>query len=62
MFALHHLTTMVHQNKVGNANLSEVHPERIHPEVVESLRIASCYVASHSLVESKRREDTEGSG
>jgi len=62
MFALYHLATMIYQNQVGDANLSEVHPERIHPEMVQSLRIASGDVASHSLVESKRREDAEGGG
>ncbi len=53
ILSLHHFAAMIHQNQVGRADLAEVHPERVHPEVVELFRIARGDVPRYSFIESE---------
>src|SRR5450631_3700240 len=62
MFALDNFATMVHQNQVRCADLTEMHPERIHPEMVWSFRIASRNVTGYSFIESETRKQAKCSG
>src|ERR1700726_1485186 len=52
MLALDDLAAMVHQNQIRRADLAEVHPERVHPEMVQSFRIAGRDVTGYSFIES----------
>ncbi len=47
---------IVHQQKIGSANLAEMHAERIHPKMVEALGIARGNVAGHAFVETALRK------
>ena len=49
--ALNDLADPVDENQIGNPDVSEMHPERVDPEVVELLGITGRDVASHTLVE-----------
>jgi hypothetical protein len=59
MLALDDLAMMVHQNQVRRADLPEVHPERIHPKMVPSFRIACGDVPGYSFIKSKTRKQTK---
>ena len=59
---LDHLTLVVDEDEVGGPDVAEVHPERIDPEVVSPLGIASGDVAGHPFVKTKFGEQTEGGG
>jgi len=50
------------QSQIPDANLPEVHPERIDPEVVQALRIASGDVSGNAFVEPEAREEPKGGG
>src|SRR2546425_9657548 len=62
ILAFHHLAAMIHQDQVRDADLAEVHPERIHPEVIPAFWIAGGDVACHSFVEAEAGKEPEGSG
>src|SRR6266850_3610894 len=62
MLSLDHVAAVIHQNQVGRANLPEVHPERVHPEVVEPFRIARRDVPRYAFIESETRKEPEGRG
>src|SRR6267378_7453702 len=62
ILSLDHVAAMIHQNQVGRANLPEVYPERVHPEVVEPFRIARRDVSRHAFIESETRKEPEGRG
>jgi hypothetical protein len=58
----HDLALVIHQNEVGDANLTEVHAEGIDPEMIEAFGVASGDVASDAFIESESREQAEGTG
>src|SRR5271157_1608927 len=60
--AVHDLTTIVDQDEVLHADLLEVHPEGVDPEVIEELGIACGDVTCDSFVESELSEQTESGG
>src|SRR5260370_6540305 len=60
--ALDDLAAMVHQNQVRRADLPEMHPERVHPEMVQSFRIAGRDVASHSFIKCETRKQAKRGG
>jgi len=47
------------QEKVTDLDVAEVHAERIHPEVIRALGIASGDVSGDALVEAEPTEETE---
>ena len=57
-----YIAAMIHQNQIGRANLAEVHAERIHPEMVELLRIARRDVPGNSFIESETRKEPKCGG
>src|SRR5580704_3976964 len=59
---LHHFATMIHENQVRGANLSEVHSEGIDPEMIGAFGIAGSDVSGYAFVESEARKKAEGSG
>ena len=50
---------MVDQEKVAHANLLKTHTERVDPEAIRMLRVASGDVSCNSLVKAKSAEDTK---
>ena len=58
----HDFAPVIHQNKVGGADLAEVHAEGVDPEMVGTFGIAGGDVAGDAFIESKTREQAEGSG
>ncbi len=58
----HHLAVVVYQNQIGDANLAEVHAERIDPEMIEVFGVAGGDVSGDAFIESEAREQAEGSG
>jgi len=60
MLAFHHFAFSVYQHQVRNANLAEVHAKRIHPEMIQPLRITRRDVpgnpSSKPNFENKRNE------
>ncbi len=59
MISFHNVAAMIYQNQIRRANLAEVHPEWVHPEVVELLRIARGDMSRHSFIESEALKKTE---
>ena len=53
---------MIYQNQIGDANLAEVHAERVHPEMIEPLRIAGGDVAGDAFVKTEAGEQTKRGG
>ena len=53
---------VVDQDQVRHADLLEVHPQRVDPEVVEPLRVAGGDVTRHPFVEPELPEQSEGGG
>jgi hypothetical protein len=51
---------MIHENQVRRADLAEVHPEWVYPEVVEAFRITRRNVPSHTFIETETRKEPEG--
>jgi len=62
ILAFHHLAAVVYENKVGGANLPEVHAKGVDPEMVEAFGIAGGDVSGHAFIESEAREQAEGPG
>src|SRR5581483_4236998 len=60
--ALDHLTLVVDEDEVLHADLLEVHPERVHPEVVEALRVTGGDVPRDAFVEAEVTEQPERGG
>src|SRR5712692_3126001 len=54
--------SVIHKNKVGNANLAEVHAKGIHPEMIEPLGIACGDVAGDAFIKAEAREETKSGG
>ena len=59
---VHDLATIVDEDEVLDADVLEVHPERIDPEVVEQLRVSCRDVTGYALVESEVSEQAECGG
>ena len=57
--ALDDLAGVVDADQVGDADVLEVHPERVDPEVVEVLGVAHGDVAGDALVEAELAEQPE---
>ena len=57
--ALHHRAGVVDADEVGDADVLEVHAERVDPEPVQVLRIARGDVAGDALVEAELAEQPE---
>src|SRR2546425_737610 len=53
---------MIYQNQIGDANLAEVHAERVHPEMIEPLRIAGGDMAGDAFVKTEAGEQTKRGG
>src|SRR5260370_33794346 len=53
---------VIHQNQVRGANLAEVHAERVHPEMIETLRIAGSDVAGDAFVKAESGEEAKRGG
>src|ERR1700730_18321544 len=62
MLAFDNFALGVDQHQVGHPNLTEVHAERIDPEMVWLLAIARRDVPRDAFVESEFREESERSG
>src|SRR5580704_16844397 len=62
MFSFDDLAAMVHQNQIRRADLAEVHPERIHPEMIQLFRVASGDVTGNSFIKSKTRKEAKRCG
>src|ERR1700737_4517435 len=62
MFAFHNFALGVDQHQVGDPNLTEVHAERIDPEMVWLLGIARRDVPRDAFVEAEFRKKAERSG
>src|SRR5579864_7161702 len=60
--AFHHLATMIDENQIRGANLSEMHAERVDPEVIPPLRITRGDMTRDALVKSEQREETKCRG
>src|SRR5258708_8899549 len=60
--ALDDLAAMVHQNQVRRADLAEMHPERIYPEMVQPFRVAGRDVAGHSFIKCETRKQAKCGG
>ena len=56
ILSFHYVAAVIHENQIRGANLAEVHPEWIHPEMIQLLRIARGDVSCHSLVEAEARK------
>jgi hypothetical protein len=53
---------VIYKNKIGSANLAEVHAEWIHPEMIEPLGIARGDVAGDAFIKAEAREEAKGGG
>ena len=60
--AVDDLAVVVDEDQVLDADLFEVHPERVHPEMVEQLGVSGGDVTRHPFVESKMPEQAKGGG
>ena len=60
--ALDHFARVVDADQVGDADVLEVHPERVHPEAVEVLGVAHGDVPGDTLVEPELAEQAERRG
>ena len=56
------IASVIHKNKIGNANLAEVHAKGIHPEMIEPLGIACGDVAGDAFIKAEAREETKSGG
>ena len=56
------LALVVHEEEILHLDLLEIDAERIDPEVVQVLRVASGDVAGRTLVEPKMSEESHGCG
>ncbi len=56
------IATVIHKDKIGNANLAEVHAKGIHPEMIELLGIARGDVAGNSFIKAEAREEAKSGG
>jgi hypothetical protein len=54
--------SVIYKNKVGSANLAEVHAKRIHPEMIKPLGIARGDVASDAFIKAEAREEAKSGG
>ena len=54
--------SVIYKNKIGSANLAEVHAEGIHPEMIEPLGIARGDVAGDAFIKAKAREEAKRGG
>ena len=59
---VHDFPLVIDQDEVGNANLAEMHPKGVHPEMIEPLGIARGDVAGPAFVKAIAREEAEGRG
>ena len=57
--ALDDRAVVAHQQQVADADVAEVHAERVDPEVVGQLGVACGDVAGDALVEAEAAEQTE---
>src|SRR4029077_10035145 len=62
VFPFDNLALMVHENQIRSANLSEVHSERVDPEMIELFGVTRGDMSRDAFVEPKTREKPEGSG
>jgi hypothetical protein len=53
---------VAHQQQVADADVPEVHAERVHPEVVGQFGVAGGDVARHALVEAELAEQPKRRG
>jgi hypothetical protein len=60
--AFDNFAVMIHQHKIGNANLAKVQTERVDPEMIEPLRIARSDVAGNAFIKAKARKEAKGCG
>src|SRR5882757_10243198 len=60
--ALDDLAVVAHQQQVADADVPEVHAERVHPEVVGQLGIARGDVPGDALVEAETTKEPERGG
>jgi hypothetical protein len=60
VFSLDHFAAIVHQDQVRDADLAEVHPKRIDPEMIQTLGVARGNVSRHSFIETEAREEAPG--
>src|SRR5438874_2306202 len=56
---VHDLAAMIHENEIRDANLAEMHPKRIDPEMFRPFRIAGRDVAGNAFIVSEFREQPE---
>jgi hypothetical protein len=54
--------SVIYKNKVGSANLAEVHAKGIHPEMIEPLGIARGNVAGDAFIKTEAREEAKSGG
>ena len=56
------LAAMVHKDQVRRADLAEMHPEWIYPEMVQSLWVAGRDVAGYSFIKFETRKEAKCGG
>jgi len=56
------IASVIHENKIGSANLAEVHAKGIHPKMIEPLGIARSDVAGDALIKAEAREEAKSGG
>jgi hypothetical protein len=56
------IASVIYENKIGSANLAEVHAKGIHPEMIEPLGIARGDVAGDAFIKAEAREEAESGG
>jgi hypothetical protein len=56
------IASVIHENKIGSANLAEVHAKGIHPKMIEPLGIARGDMAGDALIKAEAREEAKSSG
>jgi hypothetical protein len=62
VLALDDLPMMIHQDQVGRADLAEMHPERIYPEMVEAFGVAGRDMAGYAFIKFETRKEAKCGG
>src|ERR1700730_16496023 len=60
--ALDDLAAMVDQDQIRRADLPEMHPEGVHPEMVQPFRVAGGDVPGHSFIKCETRKQAKCGG
>jgi len=56
------IASVIHENRIGSADLAEVHAKGIHPKMIEPLGIARGDVPGDAFIEAEAREEAKRGG